>query len=1093
MSPLRKRITVRSGHILGHFDSVELAADFAQRIGSAKTVQLPHDEATALPEIDFSAEAKSVINCATMCVHYFGAPTVAKGFQKYKLPSLLHRSVRELDAASSLLRHPGASLKVLAALKSWLATEPQPRPDYNESLITSKTSGNDGDPGGLGEARPMSMSPSATSKFRGDYGGGGCSLCLSASATPRLSGSGEDRGGRGEARPLSMSLLATSKISGGRGGEDCSLSSTASATSKLPGNGEDLGRPSDARPKSISPSATSTLCAGCGGGGCSLCSSASATSKLSGSGEDLGGPGDAQPMSMSQSATSKFGGDSGGEDRTLLSSASATPKLSGGDGEGLGGLGDARPLSISPSATSKFGGDSGGEDRTLHSTASATSKLSGGNGKDLGGPRDARPMSMSPTTTSKICGGCGGGGCSSCSSASAFPKLSGNGEDLDGPGDAQPLSISLSATSKLGGDSGGEDRPLPSTASATSKLSGGNSEDLSGPSKARPMSMSPTATSKICGGCGGGGCSLCSSASATPKLSGNGEDLGGLGDARPMSISPSDTSKFRGGSGGEDRSLCSTASATSKIPGNGEDLGQLCNASPTSMSPSTSSTFCVGCGGGGGGCSLCSSASATSKLSGGNGEDLGGLCNARPMAMSPSATSRICDGCGGGGCSLCSSASATSKLSGNDEDIGGLGVGGIQGGPTAGDFLQRLCALEQAMLTFSSQIIAHCSSLIENMTATSSDRVRIEVEGVASAFTPKLEFISDLLHSEVARVHVNTTELVATRFDELSYRLDLLTSKLTESVTDRCNVLSKRIDSLAVESLPPPNVADCYLGQDCSWDEAGEDPHSLSETIEIRQQQAWFRKENLASHTPHQILLIDKSKTVEEGMKVLERAMTSCSFHLKGHCKFGERCAFRHDEVDTASTEFFPMDAGEEKIELRIGDTVEAEKPGQDCDSEGGEIVCGGSSGRDRPDREIEELRLSFVGLTKKEIQDEIDEWRLTFTAQGISKNEIKQETEYQALLLELASRREKKKKKKKVDTAGTDFFPMDAGEEKNELRIGDTVEVHGLKTAKRLNGSRGVVTSINDDMRYGVLLYGDTESKAIKLENLEKLSSMGS
>ena len=52
---------------------------------------------------------------------------------------------------------------------------------------------------------------------------------------------------------------------------------------------------------------------------------------------------------------------------------------------------------------------------------------------------------------------------------------------------------------------------------------------------------------------------------------------------------------------------------------------------------------------------------------------------------------------------------------------------------------------------------------------------------------------------------------------------------------------------------------------------------------------------------------------------------------------------------------------------------------------------------------EIEEWRIAFAGLTKEEIEEEIEEWRLTFAAEGTSKKEIKQETEYQALLLELA------------------------------------------------------------------------------------------
>ena len=52
---------------------------------------------------------------------------------------------------------------------------------------------------------------------------------------------------------------------------------------------------------------------------------------------------------------------------------------------------------------------------------------------------------------------------------------------------------------------------------------------------------------------------------------------------------------------------------------------------------------------------------------------------------------------------------------------------------------------------------------------------------------------------------------------------------------------------------------------------------------------------------------------------------------------------------------------------------------------------------------EIDEWRIAFAGLTKEEIEEEIEEWRLTFEAEGTPKQVIKQETEYQALLLELA------------------------------------------------------------------------------------------
>ena len=51
----------------------------------------------------------------------------------------------------------------------------------------------------------------------------------------------------------------------------------------------------------------------------------------------------------------------------------------------------------------------------------------------------------------------------------------------------------------------------------------------------------------------------------------------------------------------------------------------------------------------------------------------------------------------------------------------------------------------------------------------------------------------------------------------------------------------------------------------------------------------------------------------------------------------------------------------------------------------------------------IDEWRSALAGLTKEEIEEEIEEWKLTFEAQGSSKQEIQAETEFQALLVEHA------------------------------------------------------------------------------------------
>ena len=122
------KITVRHGATLAHVQTIEAAADLMRLLFEERSGQQQHGL--------LEQEAQRVIIAAVEATHLLGGGTVAKGWQRWKKsrpPLHLVRDVRQLDAASALLRHPGAAGDIVKDLMLWIE-KAEPPDDEDEEL-----------------------------------------------------------------------------------------------------------------------------------------------------------------------------------------------------------------------------------------------------------------------------------------------------------------------------------------------------------------------------------------------------------------------------------------------------------------------------------------------------------------------------------------------------------------------------------------------------------------------------------------------------------------------------------------------------------------------------------------------------------------------------------------------------------------------------------------------------------------------------------------------------------------------------------------------------------------------------------------------
>jgi len=352
----------------------------------------------------------------------------------------------------------------------------------------------------------------------------------------------------------------------------------------------------------------------------------------------------------------------------------------------------------------------------------------------------------------------------------------------------------------------------------------------------------------------------------------SGEADGNMG-AHTLSLSASAVPKLSGEADGNMGAHTLSLSASSVPKLSGEADGSM-GAHTLSLSASSVPPLTVDPSGNLGTHTLSSSTSSVPKLPG----DADGLTGALTFS---------------------SSASSAPKLYGEAEG-------------NSGEVLARLVVLEREIRALSldtdNKITASGNSVVDAARQI-AEWCTCKVEEAASSFSASLQ-------TEVRRGTDTLMDSTVTRFHDLLHsQIDQVTSKLTKLVTDRCNELSERIGSLAVDTSPPPNVADSYHGQHSSWDEAGTQNQAVFPDIGA------FTAENLAGLTGLQTLAIGRCKTPGEAKDVIRRARTPCSYFFSGSCKFGDRCAFFHgDDADaeTASTGDVEQETG-----IGVGDVVE--------------------------------------------------------------------------------------------------------------------------------------------------------------------------
>ena len=114
-------VVVRRGNELIHIYDRDVAL---KAVLSAERSPAGRLEESSYPHL--AENAAQIGARAVELITSLGKPTLCKGLAKlradgHKMPPQLERSVRALDAAASLIRHPGAAEATLERLTSWMS------------------------------------------------------------------------------------------------------------------------------------------------------------------------------------------------------------------------------------------------------------------------------------------------------------------------------------------------------------------------------------------------------------------------------------------------------------------------------------------------------------------------------------------------------------------------------------------------------------------------------------------------------------------------------------------------------------------------------------------------------------------------------------------------------------------------------------------------------------------------------------------------------------------------------------------------------------------------------------------------------------